>query len=667
MNSALTYRPEIDGLRTVAVVPVILFHAGFSVFSGGFVGVDVFFVISGYLITTIILREVAEGRFSILQFYERRARRILPALFTVVLVCVPFAFAWMLPGQFKEFGRSVVSVAMFASNILFWRESGYFAAAAEEKPLLHTWSLAVEEQYYIFFPLAVLLLWRFGRRAVVAGILLTALFSLGLSEWAWRHQPNANFYLLPTRAWELLAGSLLAAWTGRRPTGLWAEVGGALGVVLIVGAILSFDQSTPFPSLWALLPVSGAGLVILCAGRTTWAGRVLAWRPMVAIGLISYSAYLWHQPLFAFARLRSIGTPGPLLMGGLALLALVLAWVTWRFVERPFRDRTRVSRKAIFVGTLAGTIAMGAIAVVTETTKGMPQRLDPEVLRMAAASKPYNPRLPSCTPRTSDELNYCVFNPDLSHRVALWGDSHAMALAGELAIAMAQKNYGLINLSNAGCLPIEGVISEGREHCLVINRQALELLANTRNAQTILIAARWAPPFTGSLFDNTEGGREPTKAFRYIAPDRSMQTLTSDQVGAEIVATVQTLLAAGKTIVLIGPVPEVGWHVPDTLAKLVFFDEELARPLSTASAVFRRRTAGVTKAFAALPTSPRLIHIEPSKLFCDRQLPGRCIAEWDGQALYRDDDHLNASGASWVAAQIANRLNDLHLLRDKTP
>ena len=204
------YRREIDGLRALAVVPVILFHAGFRAFSGGYVGVDVFFVISGYLITSLIIAEKALGTFSLARFYERRARRILPALFVVMAVCIPVAWLCLLPSDMEAFSKSLVAVSVFASNVLFYRESGYFAADAELKPLLHTWSLAVEEQYYVLYPLFLLAAWRFGRKWVVASIAIVALFSLALAQWGAFNSPAATFFLLPTRGWELLAGALIA-------------------------------------------------------------------------------------------------------------------------------------------------------------------------------------------------------------------------------------------------------------------------------------------------------------------------------------------------------------------------------------------------------------------------------------------------------------------------
>ena len=328
----MKYRVEIDGLRAIAVLPVILFHAGFELFSGGFVGVDVFFVISGYLITTILLKEIEEKRFSIINFYERRARRILPALFFVMLVCVPFACFWMTPGQLKEFSQSLMAVSLFVSNVLFWRQSGYFDNTSEEKPLLHTWSLAVEEQYYLVFPLFLVIFRRFGRNKVLWGIVVIAIFSFIASELGWRLSPSANFYLAITRAWELLIGSLVAFSVSRH--GVAANNGlSLLGLLLIAVPIFLYDATTPFPGVYALPPVLGTALVIKFAEKTTLTAKLLSWKVFVAIGLISYSAYLWHQPLFAYARLYSTEVLSQLTMLLLALSSLILAGFTWNLLN----------------------------------------------------------------------------------------------------------------------------------------------------------------------------------------------------------------------------------------------------------------------------------------------------------------------------------------------
>ena len=260
----MKYRAEIDGLRALAVLPVILFHAGFEWFSGGFVGVDVFFVISGYLITTIIISEMAEGKFSIINFYERRARRILPALFFVMAACLPFAWLWLTPSDLKDFGQSLVAVSTFSSNILFWLESGYFASAAEFKPLLHTWSLAVEEQYYILFPIFIMLTWRLGIKWLL--ILLSIIFfiSLGAAQWGAYNRPSASFYLLPMRGWELLVGVFAAFYLNYNKhleSQTLNQILSLIGFGMIAYSIIAFDETTPFPSLYALIPTIGTSLL----------------------------------------------------------------------------------------------------------------------------------------------------------------------------------------------------------------------------------------------------------------------------------------------------------------------------------------------------------------------------------------------------------------------
>jgi len=356
----LKYRSEIDGLRALAVVPVILFHAGFELFSGGFVGVDVFFVISGYLITTILIEDIENKRFSIVNFYERRARRILPALFFVMLVCIPFAWIWMLPSQMKDFSQSLVAVSLFASNILFWRESDYFDTAAEEKPLLHTWSLAVEEQYYVLFPIFLILAWRFGKNRVFWTIVVMAAVSFLLSEWGWRNKPTANFYLAPTRAWELFAGSI-AAFIVQKQGVQKNNLLSLIGLAVIIFSIFFYDENTPFPSVYALVPVLGVVLLVLYADNETLAAKLLSTKGFVGVGLISYSAYLWHQPLFAFARIRSLEHPSVVLMLALSLASLLLAYFSWKFIEWPFRNKYKFNQKYIFSCSTAGLIAFISI------------------------------------------------------------------------------------------------------------------------------------------------------------------------------------------------------------------------------------------------------------------------------------------------------------------
>lgn len=325
----MQYRRDIDGLRAVAVLPVIFFHAGFPLFSGGFVGVDVFFVISGYLITGIILSELAAGKFSIITFYERRARRILPALFFVIAVSMILAWLWLLPGDMRDFSDSVFAVALFFSNVVFWRRTDYFATSSELAPLLHTWSLAVEEQFYLFFPPLLILVWRFSRQHLLAVIIILSTLSLAIAQWGVAHEPGAAFYLLPTRGWELALGSAIAIWCHKRSVPTLGpaidQTLSLLGLTLIAGSVFLYDEHTPSPGLAMLAPTIGTGLILLYAKPATWAARLLSLPPLVTVGLLSYSAYLWHQPLFAFARHRSVPAPDDRLYLALSALSIGLA------------------------------------------------------------------------------------------------------------------------------------------------------------------------------------------------------------------------------------------------------------------------------------------------------------------------------------------------------
>lgn len=372
----MQYRKEIDGLRALAVVPVILFHAGVQGFSGGFVGVDIFFVISGYLITSIIIAELETGDFTITSFYERRARRILPALFFVMLLCLPLAWWLLLPHELVAFGRSIIAVTVFASNILFWQESDYFATDSELIPLLHTWSLAVEEQYYLIFPILLLVCWKLGLRWVTAIIATIAAISLGLAEWGWRHDASGNFYLLPSRAWELMAGAGCALYLRYKPqpNATLRQVFSLSGLGLLLISLIWLDDTIPFPSLYAIPPVLGTALIILFAQQDTWTAKLLSLPLLAGIGLVSYSAYLWHQPMFAFARLYYADEPGLLIMLGLTGLAFVLAMISWRFVERPFRQRQNYSRSQIFIMALVGSTAFIGVALTFILLEGAPAR-----------------------------------------------------------------------------------------------------------------------------------------------------------------------------------------------------------------------------------------------------------------------------------------------------
>lgn len=472
MIGRMNYRKEIDGLRAVAVLPVIFFHAGFEFFSGGYVGVDVFFVISGYLITTIILSEMQAGQFSIANFYERRARRILPALFFVVLLCLPFAWRWMMPNDLKEFSESVIAVSFFYSNVFFWLQSGYFDTAAELKPLLHTWSLAVEEQYYLLFPLFILFMWRFGKRAIFYSLVLTGTASLALAQWNAIDSPAATFFLLPFRLWELLVGSLTAFYLlygarGRLDPQAAPEylrqLAGISGLLMILYSIVAFDEHTPFPGFFALVPTLGTALIIVFAGNDSIIGRFLGNRVFVGIGLISYSAYLWHQPLFAFGRLNTLGEPRSELMVALGALALALAYLTWRYVEQPFRNKQRFSRQIVFRGAVVLTVAFGLTGFTGQYRDGELERYTASQLQRAAEIEQLKQERRSLM--RADECHFTEQHQQgLEHFLDNWncwdqdgglrqipvvvvGDSHA----ADLVVALRTNGYQPLQIGGSGC------------------------------------------------------------------------------------------------------------------------------------------------------------------------------------------------------------------------
>ena len=475
---SLKYRPEIDGLRAVAVVAVVLYHAGASAFSGGYVGVDVFFVISGYLITSILVSDLDQKRFSIWYFYERRVRRILPALFVVLLFCWIGSWLWMTPAQSIDSARTIIATVLFSSNVYFWLVSDYFAPDTALNPLLHTWSLAVEEQFYLLFPAFLWIVWKRGNlRWAWRATAIVSVASLACAVWASQALPVANFYLMPSRAWELGAGALCGYLLSNRT--LPGRDGPALlGVAMILGAVVGFDSGTPFPSLYALLPVGGTALVILYGSGETLVGRVLSLRPFVAIGLVSYSAYLWHQPLMAFARIRdAANSPAFSTMLALAALSFVLAALTWRFVEQPFRRRSSPwpkRRSSVFLAGAAGSVVLLTLAGWTMATGGHRAAWEARhpdavqtlrVIENAKASRAHAVEQTRCrfragdpSQRFFDRVRKC--SKKQGPVVLVVGDSHAIGLFNGMVQNDLFADRPLIGLTHSKCR-----IHEEDSHC----------------------------------------------------------------------------------------------------------------------------------------------------------------------------------------------------------
>lgn len=438
----MKYRPEIDGLRALAVLPVIFFHAGFNWADGGYVGVDVFFVISGYLITNIIISDLENNTFSISKFYERRARRILPALFLVMTASLPIAWVWLAPSDLTEFSQSLIAVSTFFSNIFFWQQqSGYFATAAELKPFLHTWSLAVEEQYYIAFPLLLIGTWRLGLKFIAAILVAAFLTSFTLSILLTERLPSAAFFLIPSRGWELLLGAGAAFFLKYRPpiASLATQQFFSLaGLGLVIFSMLTFDQQTSFPGPLALIPTLGTLLIIIGAVPGTILHTALSFNPLVAIGLISYSAYLWHQPLFSFARHR-IADDLPLAVSvSLCVLTMALAWCSWRLVELPCRNSRKINRSVIASGSVAGVLIFIFIGGYGLYSKGGLSGLSEEERTLYGNF--FDAR--SYVTNRGDALQGADFTPDESIRkVLIIGDSFAEDLINAVHEAGLDSSY----------------------------------------------------------------------------------------------------------------------------------------------------------------------------------------------------------------------------------
>ena len=669
----MKYRKEVDGLRAVAVVPVILFHAGWSVFSGGYVGVDVFFVISGFLITSIIVEEKQAGRFTIKGFYERRARRILPALFLVILACLIPAWLWMLPDQLEHFSKSVFSVALFASNFYFWRTMQYFQSTADQSPLLHTWSLAVEEQFYVLFPLFLVLTWRFGRRCQMALIFLIGIASLALCQYAAFAYGNANFFLAPTRAWELMIGSFAAFATLRQP--LYERTGAMLnellagaGLAMIAYAVFAFDGKTPFPSVYALVPTVGTVAIILFGTPRTLVGRILASPICVGIGLLSYSAYLWHQPLFAFATIRSFDEPGPWLMGVLGVVAFVLAYLTWRYVEKPFRNRRNFSTRQVFgmAGTaMASLILLGAVGYYGEGFKSRFPANALAALSVIGQKQAWYGKGCNNVVDRKPLSELCILGDKKAPpTVALWGDSHAEALSKEFTEATRPLGISFVQMTADACPPVEGLRTTGTRRlfgqvdCAPVAKNAHDYLLRHNTVHTLVLAARWTAYLLGARFDNGEGGVSDDGF--YAVPvgedDDEIQSERIKRVSAAIIKEVRSLLDAGKKVILVYPVPEVGWSVPHLLARMETAQGKKHDTISTNYARERKRNAIAVAALDAIGHHPNLIRVRPARILCNTFIKNRCVAAVDGVPFYLDHNHLIAAGAKLVVDKIITHL-----------
>lgn len=462
----MNYRKEIDGLRAIAILPVIWLHSGLPYLTGGFLGVDVFFVISGFLITSILLKEFEAGNFSLVKFYERRARRILPALFIVIMITsivVPFVSG--NPKFIGDYGASVLSTLFFGSNIYFWQTSGYFGSASELSPMLHTWSLAVEEQYYIFFPLLIMVLFSSGKKVIVAALVLISIFSLLISEWGAVNSPIGNFYLLPSRAWELMAGALASVfYLNEHLVKIRIKFStylSSIGIILILVSYVLFTPSTLHPTSLTILPVLGTVLVLFFSEQSNFVGKFLSIKLLSMVGLISYSLYLWHQPVLALMKNFYSIHLTPIQISTAIALTFFLSYLTWKYVENPFRDRKKFSENKIFKYSLASIAAFSFGCLLFRENFHIQKIVFPEKMaryeKMKTAEQSFSNQVmfDNDCKFWSNEFNDSFtmrFNKCAeTHGKAIFilGGSHGMDLYN--AIAMNASNPFIVSVSRGFC------------------------------------------------------------------------------------------------------------------------------------------------------------------------------------------------------------------------
>jgi peptidoglycan/LPS O-acetylase OafA/YrhL len=636
------YRPDIDGLRALAILPVLLFHYRVPGFSGGFVGVDVFFVISGYLIAGLIYGEMRDGRFSILTFYERRVRRIFPALFALLIATSVAAWLILFPSDLARYARSLVYTAAFASNVGFWRELGYFDVGAEQKPLLHLWSIAVEEQFYLLFPAILLLVsgrsW--ARALAVVSAILVASFVFSL--YAVKHGPAFAFYMLPSRAWELMLGAVFAIGRFRAPPRAAREALAALGVALIAASVALYTKATPFPGVAALLPCMGTALVIYAGQSPNTVNAALGTRPLVFIGLISYSLYLWHWPLFVFARDLWGHDPDAGETAGLIAAAFALAALSWRYVERPFRARTfRPARWKLLGGALRAMALTAACGAAVLLDRGVPQRFSPQVRRILAGVQDFDPRAVACFGMTGADVRagrLCRIG-DLSAKTpsfVLWGDSHAGAILPAVdAVARREHRAGIFAATDS-CPPLLGVTRPDAWKCKGFN-DAVIALALRPAIKDVILDARWGKNAEGTSY----GDEPPGRILLYDDEGRGTDEPSTRAVFLRgLDRTVKALHEAKKKVILIGSAPEIGWAVPIVLAQLRARGDGRSMDLPLATHLKRQRA--VMDDFALMQVTYGAVIVDPTDVLCDASV---CHVALDGVPLYRDEHHLSATAA----------------------
>lgn len=640
------YRDDIDGLRAISILAVVMFHAGFDDWRGGYLGVDIFFVISGYLITSMIARDSDLGRFSFLSFYERRARRLLAATIPVVIFTTLFAWAFYTTDLFLAYAKSLVAFATYVSNWYFLASTGYFGNPPDTTPLLHTWSLAVEEQFYLIFPALLLLIGR--RKSLVVPVLaLLAALSLVYAQ-AELSAGNVDraFFSLVSRFWELMAGALLALRAkDMEKLARFSTPMRAAGLAMIVTAVFTFDHDSHVPGLPTLLPVAGT-LLVLAASPSAKDPflKALSWDPITYLGRISYSLYLWHWPIFG--AMRTIFLDRNDLHVTLAILvAIAVAALSYHFVEQPIRNRRLLPRKVDMAGLAAASlVATTAIGAYGWISGGWPGRFDPAIERVAAEAAARAPDPDNCFKIEDQTNDFCMIGatPGEPIDLLLWGDSHAASLILPFRKYAEERGLSFAVTARGDCLPLLGVwrTKDPSRTCRKFNDDALAFIKE-HNVRNVAIAARWQVYASGPqlLLDDA-----------HAAPSRSaVKTILTDALKRTFAA-----LSDHHDVLIVEQVPELRSALPAAYLLM----HRLGRSPATIAVTLkdhRRKSRAMTEALAAVETSHSFRRFDPAaEHFCKEEL---CTYEADGKLLYFDDDHLNAAGGLYLYPALAITLD----------
>jgi len=639
------YRPDIDGLRAVAVISVVLFHAGVKALGGGYVGVDIFFVISGYLITRYIDQRIRAGKFSILEFYERRVRRIMPALLFLLLVASVLSLG-ALPDDLYNFAKSEIAAILFAPNILFFREAGYFDAAAKLKPLLHLWSLGVEEQFYICFPVTLLVASRWGRRGTLATVYICLLGSFTLGVWTVHDHPSAAFYLLPFRAWEPLVGAFVALGAPPRIHDVWFRNAVSVsGLGLIFLSFILYSPDTLFPGAAAAMPCLGAGL-LLCGNEDgpTIVGSLLATRPMVFIGLISYSLYLWHWTLLVLGE-QFLGRPMTAVETTWVVLSSVAAAAgSWKFVEQPFRKRVvGASRRTLFLQMAAVATCLVVVAGIGVAGHGLPGRFSVQVAQYAAGRTDRESELSSCT-ASLEHLQHgdvCHIGSAKSGKpdFILWGDSHAAAIAPAFRVLAKETGTAGWLVSHPGCAPLLGVTRVDRDisGCSEFNDAVISAIERY-DIRVVWLVGRWDINASGRTSWELSQGQHQV----FILDKESSKTSLSESRAVferGLRRTLTRLQQGQRNVILLIDVPNTSMDTPGFLA----WSASRGRIGRDARInIVSHDRESVEGFLLQLGKESHVTVLSPKQLLCHES---NCLIATDGRSLYRDDHHLTVFGA----------------------